>query len=99
MPMIRIHHGEGPAPVGLRMTKGYDLDTGTTNRGGTSLIYLFKSKKEFGAYCQQHAAFNIITGVGNHISIGVGIYNKGRLATSHQYDCSGSGETGLFVSF
>ena len=49
MPMIRIHHGEGPAPVGLRMTKGYDLDTGTTNRGGTSLIYLFKSKKEFGA--------------------------------------------------
>lgn len=86
MPMIRIHHGEGPAPAGLRKMKGYDLDTGTTTRGGTSLIYLFKAKNEFGAYCQQHAGFNIITGLGNTLSIGVGMYNKGRAATSKAYD-------------
>lgn len=68
------------------MTKGYNLDTGTTTHGGTSLIYLFKSTNEFGAYSQQHSAFSIITGLGNSISIGVGMYNKGRVTTSRQYD-------------
>jgi hypothetical protein len=84
--MVKIHHGEGPSPLRLRSMKGFNLDTGNSTHGGHKLIYTFSSKDMFGAYCQQHTDFKIITGLGNKIDIGVGKYDKGRGAKSQTFD-------------
>jgi len=86
MPMVKIHHGEGPSPNRGRTMKGYKLDSGTTTHSNHKLIYTFSSKDMFGAYCQQYADFMIIAGLGNKINIGVGKYDKGRGAKSKIYD-------------
>jgi hypothetical protein len=86
MPMVKIHHGEGPSPYRHRTMKGYNLDTGNTTHGGHKLVYTFSHEDMFAGYCQQHSDFTIMTGLGNKIDIGVGKYDKGRAAKSHMFD-------------